>query len=141
MLHPQLVEQGFPAFVQGAGEGHLFLTPAKDGDVLGPLQGVKNRLAEFAREVVTDPRVAPNHGWRHRFKTVGLEASIDHRILDAIQGHAPRSNGEGYGDVTLRVIAAAIARLPHYDVKGSALDDRGSADPLRSRAAAEGEFN
>lgn len=141
VLHPQLVEQGFPAFVQGAGEGHLFLTPAKDGDVLGPLQGVKNRLAEFAREVVTDPRVAPNHGWRHRFKTVGLEAGIDHRILDAIQGHAPRSNGEGYGDVTLRVIAAAIARLPHYDVKGSALDDRGSADPLRSRAAAEGEFN
>jgi len=116
VLHRQLVEQGFPAFVQGSSGGHLFLTPADDGDVLGPLQGVKNRLAEFAREVVADPRVAPNHGWRHRFKTVGREAGVDHRTLDAIQGHAPRSDGEDYGDVTLPVIAAGIARLPRYDL-------------------------
>ena len=43
--------------------------------MLGPLQGLKNRLAEFAREIVTDPNVAPMHGWRHRFKTVGMEAA------------------------------------------------------------------
>ncbi|HYF54086.1 MAG TPA: tyrosine-type recombinase/integrase, partial [Salinarimonas sp.] len=116
VLHEQLVELGFPAFVQDSREGHLFLTPADDGDVLGPLQGVKNRLAEFAREAVSDPQVAPNHGWRHRFKTVGREVGIDHRTLDAIQGHAPRSDGEDYGDVTLPVIAAAIRRLPRYEV-------------------------
>jgi integrase len=112
VLHPQLVELGFPAFVAGAASGHLFLTPGSDGDVLGPLQGVKNRLAEFARAVVSDPNVAPNHGWRHRFKTVGMEAGIPPRILDAIQGHAPRSVADSYGEVTVATIAAHVERLP-----------------------------
>jgi integrase len=88
VLHPHLVELGFPAFVEAATAGHLFLKVAKDGDVLGPLQGLKNRLGEFSRSIVSDPNVAPMHGWRHRFKTVGMEAGIPTRILDAIQGHA-----------------------------------------------------
>jgi hypothetical protein len=54
-------------------------------------------LAEFARVIVSDPNVAPNHGWRHRFKTVGMEAGIPPRILDAIQGQAPRSVADTYG--------------------------------------------
>lgn len=36
VLHPQVVELGFPAFVEALPEGPLFLTPAKSGDVLGP---------------------------------------------------------------------------------------------------------
>ena len=46
VLHTHLVELGFPAFVEAAQPGHLFLKPSKSGDVLGPLQGLKNRLAE-----------------------------------------------------------------------------------------------
>ncbi len=42
-LHPHLVELGFVQMVQEAPAGHLFLRPnPKTGDVLGPLQGVKN---------------------------------------------------------------------------------------------------
>jgi integrase len=118
VLHRQLVSLGFPEFVQASAEGHLFVTPATDGDVLGSLQSVKNRLAEFARAVVSDPNVAPNHGWRHRFKTVGMEAGIPPRILDAIQGQAPHSVADSYGDVTLKTVAAAIQRLPPYDLTG-----------------------
>lgn len=114
VLHPHLVEQGFPAFVAGCPAGHLFLRPGKDGDVLGPLQGLKNRLAEFSRAIVPDPGVAPNHGWRHRFMTVGREAGIEGRVLDAIQGHAARTVGESYGEVSLKAIASAIERLPRY---------------------------
>jgi len=77
-----------------------------------PLNTIKNRLADAARKVVTDPNVAPNHGWRHRFKTVGMEAGIDQRILDAIQGHAPRTAGDTYGEVTIPVLGRAIRRLP-----------------------------
>jgi integrase len=55
VLHPHLVELGFPAFVGAAPAGHLFLKPSKSGDVLGPLQGLKNRLAEFVRTIVKDP--------------------------------------------------------------------------------------
>ncbi|KLK94142.1 hypothetical protein AA309_05375 [Microvirga vignae] len=115
-LHPQLIDLGFPAFVEQSSHGPLFLTPGKGGEVLGPLQGLKNRLAEFARAVVPDPNVAPNHGWRHRFKTVGMEAGIPPRILDAIQGQAPRSVADSYGDVTLKTIAAAISQLSSYDL-------------------------
>ena len=50
--------------------------------------------------------------WRHRFKTVGIE----HRILDAIQGHRPRNVAEGYGEVTIKTQAGAIAKLPRYRV-------------------------
>lgn len=114
VLHPHVVELGFISFVQAAPPGHLFLTPSKTGDVLGPLQGVKNRLAEFVRKVVSDRNVAPNHGWRHRFKTVGLDAGIEHRVLDAIQGQSSRNVAESYGEVSVKAQAAAIAKLPRY---------------------------
>lgn len=119
-LHPQLIEIGFPAFVEACPEGPLFLTPARNGDVLGPLQGLKNRLAEFGRGIVPDPGVAPNHGWRHRFKTVGLEAGIDSRVLNAIQGQAAQSVADTYGEVTLKTMAAAISKLPYFEIKPSA---------------------
>jgi integrase len=112
VLHPHLIDLGFPAFLRAAPPGHLFLKPAKDGDVLGPLQGLKNRLSEFVRTVISDPNVAPMHGFRHRFKTVGMEAGIPSRILDAIQGHAARTAGDGYGDVTVKAMAMAMERIP-----------------------------
>lgn len=123
VLHRQLVEQGFPAFVTAASAGHLFLTPARNGDILGLLQGLKNRLAEFARALVPDPGVAPNHGWRHRFKTVGMQADVAPRILDAIQGQAARSVADSYGDMTLVTIASAIDRIPEIEIS----DQVGSA--------------
>ena len=116
VLHPQLVDLGFSAFVQASADGPLFLMPGKAGDVLGPLQALKNRLAEFSRALVPEPNVAPTHGWRHRFKTVGLDAGVESRILDAIQGHAPRSISERYGEVSLKVRAAAICKLPSFDL-------------------------
>jgi len=115
-IHAHLVEQGFLKFVAEAPDGHLFLRPGDDGNVLGPLQGVKNRLGEQARDAIPDAKVAPTHGWRHRFKTIGLEAGIDHRVLDAIQGHSARTQGESYGDVTMATMAAAMARVPRYEV-------------------------
>lgn len=102
--------------MEAAPAGHLFLKVGKDGDVLGPLQDLKNRLAEFSRSIVTDPNVAPMHGWRHRFKTVGMEAGIPTRILDGIQGHAARTAAESYGEVTIRTMAAAVERLPRLVV-------------------------
>ena len=91
VLHPHLIELGFGRFATEAKAGHLFLRPGSDGDVLGPLQGLKNRLAEFARVIVPDPRVAPNHAWRQGFKTIGGEVGMGDRVLDAIQSHAPRT--------------------------------------------------
>jgi hypothetical protein len=56
--------------------------------------------------------VAPCHLWQHRFKTI----EIERRILDAIQGRRPSDVSEGYGEVTIKTQAAAIAKLPRYKV-------------------------
>jgi hypothetical protein len=73
-------------------------------------------LRAASQSIVTDPNVAPTHGWRRRFKTVGVEAGIAPRVLDGIQGHAPRTAAEGYGEVTIRTMAAAMERLPRIEV-------------------------
>jgi integrase len=112
VLHPHAVELGFPAWAGRQPHGHLFLKPSPTGDVLGPLQGVKNRLAEFARTVITDPNVAPLHGLRHRFKSVGMDTGVPQRVLDAIQGHAPRTASDGYGEVSMKAMAMWIERMP-----------------------------
>jgi integrase len=119
VIHPQIIERGLAKFLDGAASGYLFMSPKSDDakDIRGAWRTAKNRLTEAARQTVSDPNVAANHGWRHRFKTVGLEAGISHRVLDAIQGHAPKTQGEAYGDVTLKVIAEAIGRLPRYAVE------------------------
>ncbi|HZP75851.1 MAG TPA: recombinase XerD [Pseudolabrys sp.] len=113
-LHPHLVQQGFIKFVQRARAGYLFVHPSEGGDVRGPLQGLVNRLSEFVREVVPDRSVDPNHGWRHRFKTVCRAVSIDPEVRDYIQGHVPRSTGERYGEMPIQAVIEAINKLPRY---------------------------
>ncbi|MCA8907575.1 MAG: tyrosine-type recombinase/integrase [Rhodospirillaceae bacterium] len=113
-LHPHLIEQGFLGFVVQSTAGHLFLKVGAGEDFRGRWQALKNRLQEFARTVVSDPAVQPNHGWRHAFKTIGLEAGIEGRVLDAIQGHAPRTEGETYGSVSLTARVRAMERFPRF---------------------------
>ncbi|QLH73979.1 tyrosine-type recombinase/integrase [Rhodopseudomonas palustris] len=117
VLHQQVIELGFLGFLEGSKPGHLFITPGSDE--LGIRKAVKtarNKVNMFVREVVQDPNVDPSHGWRHRFKTVGIDEQVEMRVLDAIQGHAPRNISEGYGEVTIRAIADAIARFPSIKV-------------------------
>jgi len=83
----------------------------------------KNRVTDFVRTIVTDPNVPPNHGWRHKFKTVGIEAGMEERILDAIQGHKPRTVGGGYGRVTLKAKADAMRQFPRYEMREGERDN------------------
>jgi len=113
-LHRQLVELGFLDFVRSAPDGALFHT-AKPG---GELQGARTtagRVSQWLQSLDVIPEgVSPNHGWRHRFKTIGREAEISDRVLDAIQGHAARTAGDNYGDVTITAKKKAIDRLKPY---------------------------
>tara|TARA_R110002020_G_scaffold37830_25_gene114145 strand:+ start:10732 stop:11043 length:312 start_codon:yes stop_codon:yes gene_type:complete len=79
---------------------------------LGRSRGGKNRIAEFARQVVADTHVQPTHAWRRRFKTVCRKVGIDRNVRDAIQGHEPGSVGDNYGDVTIKAMALALAKFP-----------------------------
>lgn len=116
-VHPQLVARGFISFVESSTAERLFLVPSKNGDIEGPRQGVKNRLAEFAREQVADARVAPNHGWRHRFRSEAVSAGIEDSVIDAIGGWEAPSVGRRYGNPPLKARADAIARLPWIELE------------------------
>ncbi|MBN8967721.1 MAG: phage integrase N-terminal SAM-like domain-containing protein [Rhizobiales bacterium] len=115
-LHPHLVEMGFVDFVESAPEGYLFMRPASLAEWRGPWRTVKNRIRELARSVVKDTNVAPNHGWRHRFKTTCRRVGIDPETRDYIQGHVPRTEGEDYGTVPIEAQALALTKFPRYAV-------------------------
>jgi integrase len=116
-LHVHLIEMGFMDFVEKAPGGYLFMTIRPGKSFAGVWQSKKNRLAEFAREYVKDPNVAPNHGWRHTFKSLGFEAGIQEKVLDAICGHAPTSTGRAYGSVSLKTKVDAMALFPRFKLQ------------------------
>lgn len=103
-LHPHLIEQGFPHIAK-ATENYLFFDPSRrrgGSDENPQSKKVGEHLAAWVRDIgVTDPEVQPNHGWRHRFKTVSRRVGMDPEVRDRIQGHAPRTEG-GSGDHRLK---------------------------------------
>ncbi|API59464.1 hypothetical protein BSL82_09205 [Tardibacter chloracetimidivorans] len=118
-LHPDLIEQGFPAAVAKR-KGPLFYDPERyRGGSSGNPQAKKvgEYLARWVRELgVSDPAVLPNHGWRHRFKTQARLANMDPEIRDVIQGHSPRTVGEAYGDTFPEVSLREISKQPRYSI-------------------------
>lgn len=115
-LHAHLVELGFIAFLRRAPDGYLFLNVESEGDFRSVSAYQKEKVRRQGREVVSDPNVAPNHGWRHTFKSRGFEAGIQEKVLDAICGHSPSSEGRKYGSVTLKTKMAAIEMFPRFEV-------------------------
>jgi integrase len=112
-LHPALIREGFLNYVKSLpNPGPLFpaLTPdrfgrragtatKRIGDWLRRLQEEKNVL------LVEKPRFAPNHSWRHRFKSEARRVRMDEETHDALTGHragnVSRDNGEYYVDAVL----------------------------------------
>jgi integrase len=116
-LHPQVLELGFLDFVNASPEGPLFYPARQDKNAIVGARTVAGRVSQWLQKLEVVPTgVSPNHGWRHRFKTVGREEGISDRVIDAIQGHAGRTAGDNYGDVTLKTKQEAIQRYPRYDL-------------------------
>jgi integrase len=115
-LHPQLLDLGFDNFVRAAPDGPLFYDrKSKRTSAELPARHLSKRLSMWIRGLnILPPDIDPNHAWRHRFKTQARELGIDARVADAIQGHAARTAGENYGDVTLKAKWAAVEKLTTY---------------------------
>ncbi|MBB2696102.1 UNVERIFIED_ORG: integrase [Rhizobium esperanzae] len=120
-VHPHLLEQGFADFVRARRPGPLFYDPSKyRGGKAGNAQynKVSERLAEWVRELgVDDPRIRPNHAWRHLFKTEARGVFMDVGARDYMQGHVPATEGEAYGGYKPRVLAHEIAKLPRFELE------------------------
>jgi integrase len=77
-VHPALIDEGFLKFAATAGKGPLF--PDLSEDRFGRRGGNGTKiLGRWIKALgIVDKRLAPNHSWRHRTKTLGLGA--DNRI-------------------------------------------------------------
>lgn len=119
-LHPHLIEQGFLKAIEGK-SGHLFFDPGRGrggSDQNPQAKKVGERLARWVREIgVDDPAVQPNHGWRHRFKTLARECRMREEVRDYIQGHVARIESEAYGEFTPKVTLHEIQLLPIYRIR------------------------
>lgn len=120
-LHRHLIDQGFLDVAASLRDGPIFYDPAKvrkAGETNRHVKKVGERLAQWVRTDlgITDKGVAPNHGWRHSFKTIALERGIDERTSDAITGHADGPVARTYEGVSLAVRAAAMDRFPRYEI-------------------------
>ncbi|MAW85960.1 MAG: hypothetical protein CMJ42_05445 [Phyllobacteriaceae bacterium] len=112
-IHQQIVDDGFFDYVASVAIGPLFLTTNASRTVEQASRTVQNQLRNWIKDLnVVPDGISPFHGWRHRFKTVGRELGIDSIVLDAIQGHARRTAGDNYGDITLKAKKAAIDKFP-----------------------------
>lgn len=117
-LHKQIIDMGFLDFVEKS-SGALFFDDSIVTKAKTPRSRfVAGRISDWLRaKKVGSPDVQPNHGWRHRFKTLARELGLDPRVVDAIQGHATRTASDDYGDVTIKACKRAIDMMPSYDVK------------------------
>ncbi|MET3578220.1 integrase [Mesorhizobium robiniae] len=114
-LHSQVIDMGFMSFVEAAPDGALF--HSGDKEQITAARTVAGRVSQWLQSLELIPDgLSPNHAWRHRFKTVGTELQISGRVLDAIQGHASKTAGDDYGDVTVAARKAAIESFPHYEL-------------------------
>nr|CAD6604024.1 integrase [Rhizobium sp. TCK] len=117
-LHPHLMEIGLLDFVRSRPTGPLFYRSSgrKTRPGYNPWDSVTGKVSDWVRKVakVEDPRVQPNHGWRHRFKTIARDVDIPQRYMDAIQGHEDGSASADYGENTVRALYREIQKLPRY---------------------------
>ncbi|MBX3584110.1 MAG: tyrosine-type recombinase/integrase [Rhizobiaceae bacterium] len=127
-LHPHLVEQGLLKLVADAKEGPLFYKPSgrKRKDGVTQASYVVGKVSKWVRDVakITDRRVQPNHGWRHRFKTQARDAGIEQRYMDAIQGHEDGSASVQYGENTMKALSREIRKLSRYSLTDSVARQR-----------------
>jgi integrase len=113
-LHPALIAEGFLEYVRSLRkDGPLFprITPDRFGSRAG--NGSKT-IGRWIRERVgiTDPRKAPNHSWRHYFKSICRDFDIEEEYHDALTGHKGEG-GEGreYGEYFVRVLYREICKI------------------------------
>lgn len=111
-LHPALIESGFLTFVATVKSGPLFssLPPNRFGSRGG--NGTKI-LGRWVRSLgLTDARLAPNHSWRHRLKTLGRRHGLAPDIVDAITGHGRKTVSDSYGEFPMEALERELMKIP-----------------------------
>lgn len=115
-LHSSIAE-AFVDFVKSRGSGPLFYDPAKRraGAKKPQAKIVAKKVAKWVHtlglSVGKGDRKAPNHAWRHFFRTLARDAKVADSVASAILGHRPATVGETYGETRLTTMVEAIESM------------------------------
>jgi hypothetical protein len=135
-LHQDLIDQGLIAYMEARGKRPLFYDPerTRGGRDNGKhFRKTGERLADWIRseEVgVTDTKVAPNHGWRHRFSSVARHADMHPDVQNIIQGHAGDKVASDYGDAWIETAYREIMKIP--EIRADGVTTLGPEGPSRA---------
>lgn len=118
-LHPHLLEMGFHELGDEADDTPVFYDPDKRRS--GTTENhyprkVAEHVATWVRSLGVEG-VQPNHGWRHRFKTLSRSVRMSEGAANVLQGHAAKDVASQYGEWTLGTLRAEIQKLPAYDIE------------------------
>lgn len=121
-LHDHLIKEGLLAYKDSRKGKPLFYDPGRSRggrDAGKHFRKTGERLGEWIRseEVgVTDKKVAPNHGWRHRFSSLARHVDMHIDVQNIIQGHAGDKVASDYGDAWIETAYREIMKIPKYDL-------------------------
>lgn len=117
-VHPHLIEQGLIEVIKKLPEGFIFADPTRRRSKAGNETMHKKtgeNLGRWVRSLgLSDPELQPNHGWRHRFKTMARRVGMDPGTRDYLQGHTEHNEAEGYGDQPAPVLLRQISMIPFF---------------------------
>jgi integrase len=116
-VHPALVDEGFLKFAASARKGPLF--PGLAPDRFGRAGGNGSKiLARWIKSLgVVDKRLAPNHSWRHRIKTLGRRNGLAVDILDAMTGHGRKTVADTYGEFPPDAMLRELRKIPALELR------------------------
>lgn len=114
-LHSHLIEQGFVQLAKEGDATPLFYRQGAGNEVNPGYKIRASNLAQWVRSLgIETPQ--PNHGWRHRFKTISRAEGIPEDTVEKIQAHVPTSQSRKYGRALLVTMKEAIEKLPKYQI-------------------------
>jgi hypothetical protein len=123
-IHSHVIEQGFLDYVEKRRRAKLplFYDPSRSrgGKPGNPqFKKVAERVGEWVSIGLGIKNVQPNHGWRHRFKSVARHVEMDREVEGFITGHRPKRQGASpdYGDRWVETMANEIEKYPRYRIE------------------------
>lgn len=110
-VHPTLIAGGFLKFAGKAKPGPLF--PDLPPDRFGSRGGNGSKvLGRWIRSLgLTDPRMQPNHGWRHRFSSLSRDKGLREDVTIYMLGRQKSVSG-AYGGYGLPMLLEQMSRIP-----------------------------
>lgn len=118
-IHSHLIEQGVLRLAKPGSTEPIFYDPkaARQEAAAQPQpKQLASKLAKWVRDLGVTDVPQPNHGWRHRFKTTARLSGVDRAAADMMQGHAPRTEGDKYGEWPPRVLLREVEKLPRFAI-------------------------